>query len=138
MLSMKHCFYYHQKIYYYLQSSLYDVSDSKKELQASQAGCQKHHLVLICCSFCTAIFFLLNHAIRITNQMGKIVICLNAPFLSLFQKVAPIWLEFKLYYSVGRTLFVSIQESSKSMVRVRMMDLQLTKLHGQTNRSIER
>ena len=59
-------------------------------------------------------------------------------FLSLFQKVAPIWLEFQLDYSVGRTLFVSIQESSKSMVRVRMMDLQLTKLHGQTNRSIER
>ena len=59
-------------------------------------------------------------------------------FLSLFQKVAPIWLEFKLYYSVGRTLFVSIQESSKSMVRVGMMDLQLTKLHGQTNWSTER
>ena len=66
------------------------------------------------------------------------MICLNAPFLSLFQKVAPIWLEFQLDYSVGRTLFCFDKESSKSMVRVGMMDLQLTKLHGQTNWSTER
>lgn len=134
---MKHHFYYHQKIYYYLQSSLYDVSDSKKELQASQACCQKYHLVLICCSFCTASFSWSNHAIRITNQMEN---CdeSECAFLSLFQKVAPIWLEFQLDYSVGRTLFCFDKESSKSMVRVGMMDLQLTKLHGQTNWSTER
>jgi len=59
-------------------------------------------------------------------------------FLSLFQKVAPIWLEFQLNYSVGRTLFCFDKESSKSMVREGMMDLQLTKLHGQTNWSTER